>query len=105
MLDMRTADHGITTITEMVVKHFYQPKQVVAEEEDRQEELLRFSVGQRLRGAYACYRKGMQIECLRHIMLALDGIAYAMGWDKVSTYLNAQNEALYVMGKGERGEA
>ncbi len=66
---------------------------------------LEFGVGQRLRGAYVCYKAGMQLECLRHILLALDTVCCTLGWDKASAYINEQNRILHKMSKEERADA
>ncbi|MCA9357539.1 hypothetical protein H6784_04655 [Candidatus Nomurabacteria bacterium] len=73
--------------------------------EDRARTNLEFGVGQRLRGAHACYTAGMQLECLRHILLALGTICHALDWKKASTYINEQNEVLYKMSEKERSDA
>ena len=58
---------------------------------------LEDGVGRRLKGAFACYKAGMQLECLRHILIALDVICCALEWDKASAYLNEQNRLLIKM--------
>lgn len=62
---------------------------------------LGFGVSRRLEGAFACYKAGMQLECLRHILLALDTICCALNWGKASAYLNEQNSILLQMKKEE----
>ena len=62
---------------------------------------LEFGVSRRLEGAFACYKAGMQLECLRHILLALDTICCALDWGKASAYLNEQNRILLQMKKEE----
>lgn len=73
--------------------------------EDHAKTKLKFGVGRRLQGAYACYKAGMQLECLRHILLALDTVCCALSWDKASAYINEQNRILLEMSKGEREAA
>lgn len=60
---------------------------------------LEWGIGQRLRGAYACYETNMELECMRHILIALDVICCAIGWQKASAYLNEQNRTLLEMKK------
>lgn len=66
---------------------------------------LEFGIGQRLRGAYASYKAGMQLECLRHVLIALDVVCCALDWDKASAYLNEQNRILQQLSKSERDAA
>lgn len=66
---------------------------------------LECGVGTRLHGAYECYKAGMQLECLRHILLALDTVCYVLGWNKASAYINEQNKVLLNMSKSEREAA
>ena len=58
------------------------------------ESSIEFGVGQRLRGAFACYKVNAQLECIRHIVLALDSICVMLEWDTASAYLNEQNRVL-----------
>lgn len=53
------------------------------------------AVGLRLRGAIAHYETGDQLECIRHILLALDAVCVLLEWEDASAYLNEQNRALY----------
>jgi len=69
--------------------------------EEQAEANLRTGVGHRLTGAYACYRADMQLECLRHILLALGTICHTLNWDKASAYLNEQNRILLEMSNRE----
>ena len=62
-------------------------------------------VSSRLESAFACYKAGMQLECLRHILSALDVICCALEWDKASAYLNKQNRILCHMKKKEEEAA
>lgn len=75
---------------------------------DRAENYARISleggVSRRLKGAFACYKANMQLECIRHILVALDVICCALEWDKASAYLNEQNRILCQM-KQEEEEA
>jgi hypothetical protein len=66
---------------------------------------LEFGVGQRLRGAYACYKADMQLECIRHILLALGSVCNVIGWDQASVYINQQNNILLDMKKAEEEAA
>ncbi len=59
----------------------------------------------RLEGAYSCYKADMQLECLRHILAALDTVFCVIGWDKASAYINKQNHVLLEMSKDEREAA
>lgn len=62
---------------------------------DHAENSLRFGVGHRLKGAYSHYKAGNEMECIRHLILALDSVCWALGWEKASAYLNDQNYALF----------
>lgn len=68
----------------------------------RAEMTLRSGVGYRLRGAFECYKANMQIECLRHILLALGVVCHALGWARALVYLSEQNSVLREMSKDER---
>lgn len=68
---------------------------------ERGEQTIRWGVGVRLKGAYACYKAGDELECIRHIILALGSICYALNWEKASAYLNEQNQILFKMKKSE----
>lgn len=68
---------------------------------ERGESLLHFAISHRLRGAYACYKVGDEMECIRHILVALGSVCYAIGWSKASAYLNEQNRILFAMKKAE----
>lgn len=65
--------------------------------------LLKQGVSMRLKGAYAHYRAGNELECIRHILIALGSIVYALGWKKAEMYLNEQNTILLNMSKEETG--
>lgn len=56
----------------------------------------------RLEGAFAHYRAGNELECLRHILAALSTLATALGWEKASAYLDQQNQVLYKMTHSEK---
>ncbi|MBI2030927.1 hypothetical protein HYT05_04865 [Candidatus Kaiserbacteria bacterium] len=56
---------------------------------------VELAVGRRLQGAIAHYETGNQLECIRHILLALDAICVLLEWEDASAYLNEQNRALY----------
>lgn len=62
---------------------------------------IKWGVGVRIKGAYACYKAGDEMECIRHIILALGSICYALNWEKASAYLNEQNQILFKMKKSE----
>ena len=62
---------------------------------------LESGIGIRLKGAYACYQAGMQLECLRHILLAINMVCRALGWEKASAYIDQQNRVLLEMAKEE----
>lgn len=70
--------------------------------EDRAKDVLEFGISQRLKGAYACYEAGFQLECLRLVMLALGTIAETLGWDKVTSYISEQNRVLLMRSEVER---
>ncbi len=55
---------------------------------------LESGIGVRLHGAYACYRAGKGLECLRHLLLAFSVIATALGWSEVTEYILEQNDFL-----------
>lgn len=57
--------------------------------------LLELSVQTRLRGAIANYEDGDQLECLRHILLALNAIFDLIGWKTAAEYLEKANWDLY----------
>ena len=71
----------------------------MARAEGRAKTSLEWGISQRLKGAYACYRADMELECIRHILIALDEICCAIGWQKASNYLNEQNRLLLEMKK------
>jgi hypothetical protein len=73
--------------------------------EKHAEHSIEFGVGQRLLGAYAHYEVSNQLECIRHILLALDSVCCALGWGKASAYLNQQNRILFEMQEAERKAA
>ncbi len=52
-------------------------------------------VGHRLEGAIACYDAGDQMECVRHIVLALDAIFCILDWRDASAWCNEQNNILF----------
>ena len=95
-LDDETVYSGIKLVTDQVAEHC---------DDDVDTLKLEMGVGRRLRGAYACYKADMQLECLRHILLALGTLCDLLGWDKASFYINGQNPALYEMSKSEREAA
>lgn len=68
---------------------------------ERGDRSIKWGVGVRLKGAYACYKAGDELECIRHIILALESICYALKWEKASAYLNEQNQILFKMKKAE----
>jgi hypothetical protein len=61
--------------------------------------MLSHGVALRLRGAYACYQAGDQLECLRHVFIALSVVAGGLGWKDAEAYLNDQNNILFKMKK------
>jgi hypothetical protein len=73
--------------------------------EDYAKSSIEFGVGQRLKGAYACYRADMQLECIRHILLALGSVCQMLEWDKASEYINQQNNILLDMKRAEEEAA
>jgi len=56
-------------------------------------------VSKRLKGAYAAYAADNELECIRHIMLAMQSICIALGWSKAVSYIESQNVALIKMSK------
>ncbi|MFZ2555866.1 MAG: hypothetical protein WAX57_03420 [Minisyncoccia bacterium] len=52
-------------------------------------------VGRRLEGAIACYSAGDQMECVRHIVLALDTVFRVLDWEEASAWCNEQNTILF----------
>jgi hypothetical protein len=66
---------------------------------DHAEKSLSFGVGQRLTGAYSCYKADMELECIRHILSALCSICHALNWQKAEAYLNEQSRVLYKLNK------
>ena len=60
---------------------------------------LEIGVDSRLRGAWACYKAGDELECIRYILLALGSICRALGWNKASRHLEEQSSALFKMKK------
>ena len=55
---------------------------------------IRDGVGVRLDGAIALYQTGDQLECVRHIMLAIGAVCNILGWDEAEKYLSEQNVQL-----------
>jgi hypothetical protein len=62
---------------------------------DRARASIHVGVGQRLRGAIALYGVGQQMECLRHIILALSAVCDFLDWEEASAWCESQNRALY----------
>lgn len=60
---------------------------------------IKFGVGVRLEGAITHYESGDQLECVRHIILALDSVFNIIGWMEASKWCNEQNRVLYAMKK------
>jgi len=62
---------------------------------------IRWGISTRLQGAYACYKAGDELECIRYLLIALGSICHALNWGKAETYLNEQNRILFAMKKAE----
>ncbi len=56
---------------------------------------IEMGVGRRLEGAIALYEIGEQMECLRHLILALGAVFEMLEWSDASTWCNVQNTVLY----------
>lgn len=66
--------------------------------------LISVGIGIRLKGAYALYKAGNELECVRCILLALCSLCHILGWKKAEAYLNEQNTVLYDIHKKELKE-
>lgn len=62
---------------------------------ERSEILFRTGVECRLRSAWAFYKAGAELECIRMLILALSSICWAVGWKEAESYLCQQNDVLY----------
>jgi len=62
---------------------------------------IQWGISTRLKGAYACYKAGDELECIRYLLIALGSICHALNWEKASSYLNEQNRILFAMKKAE----
>ncbi len=71
----------------------FKPNKEQAEERARHR--IQFGVGQRLKGAIALYGVQEQMECVRHIILALDTVFCTLNWQEASAWCNEQNRVLY----------
>jgi hypothetical protein len=69
---------------------------------ERGELRLKLGVIMRLKGAYSCYKAGMELETIRHILLAMASLCHSIGWRKAEVYLNQQNSNLCDLSKSER---
>jgi hypothetical protein len=62
---------------------------------------IRWGISTRLKGAYACYKAGDEMECIRYLLIAVGSICHALNWEKAAKYLNEQNTALFAIKKAE----
>jgi hypothetical protein len=62
---------------------------------DRAKTTIQMGVGRRLEGAIALYGIGEQMECVRHIILALDSVFCILEWEEASAWCNEQNRVLF----------
>lgn len=75
------------------------------EASQRASKRLNTGIRSRLTGAYHHYRNGNELECIRHIMLAMGVVCDVIGWTKASAYINEQNDVLYDKHKNENPNA
>lgn len=68
------------------------------------EEMFRMGITTRLRGAYANYKAGNELDCIRHLLIAMSVVCEVMNWKKAANYLNEQNIILLDRIKTERNE-
>lgn len=59
------------------------------------EDMIHNGIMMRLKSAYVLYKKNEELDCIRHLLLALGVLTDAMGWEKASVYLNQQNNVLF----------
>lgn len=58
---------------------------------DMGEEMFKMGITTRLRGAYAHYKAGNELDCIRHLLIAMSVLCEVMNWKKAANYLNTQN--------------
>lgn len=68
------------------------------------EHSLDYGIRTRLVGAYYLYKANEELECLRHILLALDTVFCSIGWEKASAFINIQNNTLLAMKRAEESK-
>ncbi len=56
---------------------------------------IEVGVGRRLKIAIEYYEEGLQLECIRHIMLAMSAICNIIRWEAAELYLNNQCRQLH----------
>lgn len=74
---------------------FFQTRLGNKSEELNDRSYMRMSISMRLMGAYQNYKLGNELESLRHVLLAMQAVAHAIGWMKVERFLEEQNNVLY----------
>lgn len=96
------------------INDFLSPEQEAAQEradafvpdlieaKDRGNARMTTGVTMHLKGAYSCYKAGMELETVRHLVLALGALCHSIGWKKAAAYLNQQNSVLFDLSKSER---
>ena len=72
---------------------------------DRAKTMIQMGVGRRLEGAIVLYGIGEQMECVRHIILALDTVFCILEWEEASAWCNEQNRVLFEIHKRKQAAA